>query len=338
MSPAELDNFINSVNEKTKKLIQVTMVPDEQCSFETVIAPVGYLYFNELTTDIQNLNLFKKSSKNNDIIKKLSDFLNYVSSQSQQLIIELIPKIYQAVTNIQLKKVSLPEDIDDKIFMEKLLLYLENFDIPLFYSDANKYYKLNEINNKISTIENNYINNIYNGNLILNIHIHICYINDDIHNLFKNYLIINLLLLIKISTIENNYINNIYNGNLILNIHIHICYINDDIHNLFKNYLIINLLLLIKISYIKIIDYKKDNSNSTFTKEELCGIPESILNDFEKITKDGDEVYIISLKYRIISELLPYLENENTRKLITISSNQILKSNIDLLKDVINLR
>jgi len=289
MSPAELDNFINSVNEKTKKLIQVTMVPDEQCSFETVIAPVGYLYFNELTTDIQNLNLFKKSSKNNDIIKKLSDFLNYVSSQSQQLIIELIPKIYQAVTNIQLKKVSLPEDIDDKIFMEKLLLYLENFDIPLFYSDANKYYKLNEINNKISTIENNYINNIYNGNLILNIHIHICYINDDIHNLFKNYLIINLL-------------------------------------------------LLIKISYIKIIDYKKDNSNSTFTKEELCGIPESILNDFEKITKDGDEVYIISLKYRIISELLPYLENENTRKLITISSNQILKSNIDLLKDVINLR
>eukprot|EP00833_Pecoramyces_ruminatium_P006810 jgi/Orpsp1_1/1180842/evm.model.c7180000074839.1 len=83
---------------------------------------------------------------------------------------------------------------------------------------------------------------------------------------------------------------------------------------------------------------KGDKSTVTFTKKELEGVSESIINKFQKTTKDNEEAYIILVNSQDASVISSYAVNENTRKEFLKVKNQSFKANVDLLKETANLR
>jgi len=75
-----------------------------------------------------------------------------------------------------------------------------------------------------------------------------------------------------------------------------------------------------------------DNTTIIFTKNELYGVPEIILSDFEKTIKDGEEAYVINLSNPNSYSVSEYAVNENTRKIYRYISNRICESNLEKLK------
>ncbi|OUM57193.1 hypothetical protein PIROE2DRAFT_48936, partial [Piromyces sp. E2] len=73
-----------------------------------------------------------------------------------------------------------------------------------------------------------------------------------------------------------------------------------------------------------------------FSKKELDGLVD--FDGFEKTIKDGDEIYTIGLNNPKSLDIIKYAKNENTRKTFYIVSNQVCKSNIEVLQKIVNLR
>eukprot|EP00833_Pecoramyces_ruminatium_P002306 jgi/Orpsp1_1/1176338/evm.model.c7180000057245.1 len=81
----------------------------------------------------------------------------------------------------------------------------------------------------------------------------------------------------------------------------------------------------------------EDETTVTFTKEELEGIPENTLKNFEQTTVDGKEAYILdttSASLRAVSQLA---KKDETRKKMSLVAGQRCEGNLDLLKQAVNL-
>ncbi|OUM68468.1 hypothetical protein PIROE2DRAFT_58029 [Piromyces sp. E2] len=82
----------------------------------------------------------------------------------------------------------------------------------------------------------------------------------------------------------------------------------------------------------------EDNTTVSFTKEELEGIPERVLEGFDKETIDGKEYYILNTLTSTLKAVAQYAKHESTRKKMSIISGQRCKENLDILKETVNLR
>jgi len=91
-----------------------------------------------------------------------------------------------------------------------------------------------------------------------------------------------------------------------------------------------------------ISEYKQclieDKTTVSFTKKELDGIPEPVLNYFDNTIKDGEKIYTIALSNPVSNVIIEYCKNESTREAFAVISGQICPSNVDVLKKIINLR
>lgn len=81
-----------------------------------------------------------------------------------------------------------------------------------------------------------------------------------------------------------------------------------------------------------------DKTSITFTKSELEGLSESMLNEFEKTTKDGEEAYIININNNNSNNILYYAKNENVRRTYNKIKNTICEPNVERMKEIINIR
>ncbi|KAK6463324.1 oligopeptidase [Scheffersomyces coipomensis] len=82
----------------------------------------------------------------------------------------------------------------------------------------------------------------------------------------------------------------------------------------------------------------EENDFLIFTPEELDGVPEDVINQFEKITEDGTEKYKMKYKYPEFIPVLKYAKNQNTRKLTYVGSQNKSPENADILTKIIKLR
>ncbi|ORX64607.1 zincin [Anaeromyces robustus] len=82
----------------------------------------------------------------------------------------------------------------------------------------------------------------------------------------------------------------------------------------------------------------EDETTVSFTKEELEGIPERVLEGYDKEIIDGKEYYILNTLTSTLKAVAQYAKNENTRKKMSIVSGQRCKGNLELLKEAVNLR
>jgi len=83
---------------------------------------------------------------------------------------------------------------------------------------------------------------------------------------------------------------------------------------------------------------QNDDTTIVFTKNELDGLSEKMLNDYEKTTKDGEEAYIIKLNNSNSYNIINYAKNESTRRTFYKSINTICEPNVNRFKEIINIR
>ncbi|AGO10764.1 AaceriAGR406Cp [[Ashbya] aceris (nom. inval.)] len=75
-----------------------------------------------------------------------------------------------------------------------------------------------------------------------------------------------------------------------------------------------------------------------FTKEELAGVSESVLNQFEKIVEDGVEKLKVTFKYPDIGPVISTATNPETRRRAYLADQNRVAANEPLLVETIELR
>lgn len=80
----------------------------------------------------------------------------------------------------------------------------------------------------------------------------------------------------------------------------------------------------------------EDNSFIEFTEEELKGVPQDVINSFEKDETSGK--YKMTFKYPHILPVMKYAQNENTRKVAFTGDQNKIPENADILKRAVLLR
>ncbi|OUM64949.1 hypothetical protein PIROE2DRAFT_60314 [Piromyces sp. E2] len=71
-----------------------------------------------------------------------------------------------------------------------------------------------------------------------------------------------------------------------------------------------------------------------FTKDELEGVPEEYFENYENTSKDGQEAYNVGLDYSLGS----VAKNDTTRKVVREAIERQCKSNVDVLREITNIR
>lgn len=82
----------------------------------------------------------------------------------------------------------------------------------------------------------------------------------------------------------------------------------------------------------------EEKSFIAFTLEQLQGVPELIVEQYEKFDDDGVEKYKVTFKYPDILPLLKYAKSEDTRKKAFIANSNKVPENVEILDKVIRLR
>lgn len=82
----------------------------------------------------------------------------------------------------------------------------------------------------------------------------------------------------------------------------------------------------------------EENGRLTFTLEELAGVPESVIDQFEKVTEDGQEKYRVTFKYPDILPVLKYAKEEATRKTAYIENQNKVPENVPILNEIVDIR
>ncbi|ORX48464.1 zincin [Piromyces finnis] len=85
-------------------------------------------------------------------------------------------------------------------------------------------------------------------------------------------------------------------------------------------------------------DPQEQTATVVFTKSELDGVPTSVIRLLKPTTKNGEEAYIATPKSTIYSGILTTAKNENTRKAIMALYHQRCKPNVQLLKEIVNMK
>lgn len=82
----------------------------------------------------------------------------------------------------------------------------------------------------------------------------------------------------------------------------------------------------------------EENGFLAFTAEELDGVPESVMEQFEKINEGGVEKYKVTFKYPDILPVLKYAKNQETRKTALIENQNKVPENAEILDKIIRIR
>lgn len=82
----------------------------------------------------------------------------------------------------------------------------------------------------------------------------------------------------------------------------------------------------------------EENGHLEFSAEELEGVPESVLEQFEKVDKDGVEKFKVTFKYPDILPVLKYAKNQETRKTALIENQNKVPQNAEILDKIVRIR
>ncbi|KAI1857644.1 hypothetical protein JX265_011059 [Neoarthrinium moseri] len=82
----------------------------------------------------------------------------------------------------------------------------------------------------------------------------------------------------------------------------------------------------------------EEDSGLWFTKEELVGVPEDVVDNLEKGSGENDGKVKLSFKYPDLFPTLKFAQNSETRKKVFIANENKLNENIPLFREAILLR
>jgi len=165
-TPDELRKLTEKIIEDGKKFDkEIEEIPDEECSFETVIVPIGRKTENEVEVLEANIDFFQHISPDKDV----RDASAECSLKLQEFSIErsMNKKIYQKVAkvveNIKNGKFKAPEDPEDKRLLEKIDLDFRRNGLAL---PDDKLAELKELKKKLTNISIEFSRSIAEGNLL----------------------------------------------------------------------------------------------------------------------------------------------------------------------------
>jgi len=172
-TPDELRKLTDKLIEDGKKFDkQIEEIPDDECSFETVIAPLGRKTENEVEVIEANIDFFQHVSPDKD----LRDASAECSLKLQEFSIErsMNKKIYQKVAkvleNIENGKFKAPENPEDKRLLEKMDLDFRRNGLAL---PDDKLAELKELKKKLTNISIEFSRSIAEGIISIDIYIYI---------------------------------------------------------------------------------------------------------------------------------------------------------------------
>lgn len=170
----------SQLNELTEKLIadgkkvekQIESIPDDQCSFETVIVPIGRLMENEDEIISSNIDFFQHVSMDKDL--RDASAKGSLALQEYEIERSMNKKLYEKVAkvteNIKAGKCKAPETAEDKRLLEKLELDFRRDGLAL---PDDKLAELKELKKKLTNLGIDFSRNIAEGNnIIINKYIH----------------------------------------------------------------------------------------------------------------------------------------------------------------------
>lgn len=82
----------------------------------------------------------------------------------------------------------------------------------------------------------------------------------------------------------------------------------------------------------------EENGRLTLSLEELEGVPDSVVEQFEKTMDDGSEKFQVTFKYPDILPVLKYAKNQHIRKLAYSENLNKVPENVPILKEIIEIR
>jgi len=163
----DLKKLTEKIIEDGKKISkQIEEIPDDECSFESVIVPIGRKMENEVDAIESNIDFFQHISPNKDI----RDASAECSLKLQEFGIELSmnKKVYQKVAkvieNIKNGKFKAPENPEDKRLLEKIDLDYRRDGLAL---PDNKLDELKELKKKLTNLSIEFSRCIGEGELLL---------------------------------------------------------------------------------------------------------------------------------------------------------------------------
>lgn len=82
----------------------------------------------------------------------------------------------------------------------------------------------------------------------------------------------------------------------------------------------------------------EENGFLKFTADQLEGVPETVLEQFEKVDDEGVEKFKVTFKYPDILPVLKYAKNQETRKTALIENQNKVPQNAEILEKIIHIR
>lgn len=82
----------------------------------------------------------------------------------------------------------------------------------------------------------------------------------------------------------------------------------------------------------------EENGCLTLSLEELEGVPDSVIDQFEKTIEDGVEKLQVTFKYPDILPVLKYAKKQDIRKLAYFENLNKVPENVPILKEIIEIR
>lgn len=82
----------------------------------------------------------------------------------------------------------------------------------------------------------------------------------------------------------------------------------------------------------------EENGHVAFTKAELDGVPDLVLEQYETVAEDGVDKYKVTFKYPDILPLMKYARNEDTRKRAHVRDTNKVPENADILDKMVRIR
>ncbi|CAK9438441.1 uncharacterized protein LODBEIA_P26650 [Lodderomyces beijingensis] len=92
----------------------------------------------------------------------------------------------------------------------------------------------------------------------------------------------------------------------------------------------------LKVQFSK--NYNEDDGFICFTEKELAGVPQNVLEQFQKIEENGETKLKVTFKYPDIFPVFKYAENADTRKAANIAYGNRCAENDEILAKIIRIR
>jgi len=151
-TPDELRKLTEKIIEEGKKIDkEIEEIPDEECSFETVIVPIGRKTENEVEVLGANIDFFQHISPDKDVRDASAECSLKLQEDSieRSMNKKIYQKVAKVVENIKNGKFKAPEDPEDKRLLEKIDLDYRRNGLAL---PDDKLAELKELKKKLTNI------------------------------------------------------------------------------------------------------------------------------------------------------------------------------------------